>query len=554
MAQRAVSGGQHPVVCSRLPPVDTGRWFDFSLAGYRQDLATPLGEALLAPLSVISHPWLMAVMGLLLGGIIFTPVITAVLYPLAVSMVFALMTAVLGHAPVLAVATVAGCIVAAKTPLRNDMPFYAVVVGTAPAALYLWLFSYSDSQAVAFLPLQLWALAGPFLMAVFAAILAGAAVLGLTRVTRFRAGVIWPVLLVLVAAAGTIFYVEVGPDELDYALITNDLAAGDLVFRPVGLKQWTRTHQAEGLNDQSLRNRLDDDLSQRQDRLISQCETFLNRYPSSSRAPEVLWLEAQCKSLQLDVPGLKDKTVRYSACFPLPESSSLWRRLVDEFPDSSQAALADWKLGDLALRADDPAAGDRYLTSAIDALRRVEVSLRQAGRAGPGSGVFRKPRTIPSPGYYADALFQTRRLAWLIDVNHVMTDPLAAKALGAMLNESPNEPRLDERLGKLASIYEATSLGDNLKLAVAMATTDPYMQAEMLIWLAEDQRTDAAIEANYQLGMLVMQTARARALTLIPKIKTAEEYSRIVVAAPPNPWQPFAREHLARLTDSRRRP
>jgi hypothetical protein len=137
-----------------------------------------------------------------------------------------------------------------------------------------------------------------------------------------------------------------------------------------------------------------------------------------------------------------------------------------------------------------------------------------------------------------------------MEVNDVLDDPVAGDAMAAWLSESPYELEYLERLGDLVDAYERTSLGDNLKLAVAMAVDDPYLQAEILMLLAEDERTDAAIEANYQLGMLVMQTGRARALTLVPKIKTAQEYFRIVVAAPPNPWQEYALDHLALLPDA----
>ena len=133
--------------------------------------------------------------------------------------------------------------------------------------------------------------------------------------------------------------------------------------------------------------------------------------------------------------------------------------------------------------------------------------------------------------------------------NNVMQDTEASEALTGLANENPYELDYDRRVGKLVSLYERTSLGDNLKLAVAMATSDPYAQAEMLIKLAQDERTDAAIEANYQLGMLGMQTARARALPLIPKLKRPQDYFQIVIAAPPNPWQELARGHLMRLTE-----
>jgi len=539
--------------CAFLEYLTRGRWFDFSAAAYRADLATPLGEALLHPLDVMSHPWVIAVTGLLLAAVIYVPLVTAVLYPLGLTAVFVAMVAMLGHAPALAVALAAGCVMAARTPLRTDMPFCAVAIGALPVSAYLYLFGYSDSQAVEFLPLQRWALAGPFLLAVIAAMVASAVTLALVRLTRRRAGVVWPALVLLLAGPAGILHVKIGPDELEYALLADGLATGDLVIQPTSLEQWTRTNHAEGLNQQNLVTRLGEYLRQRQSETTAQCEGFLQKHPSSDRAAEVLWLEGQCRSLQLDEPALKEGSVRFSACFAREASAQTWKQLADEFPAAGQAALASWRLGELAIQRRDVARARQDLALAAAGLKALGADQGTSRRDGRSEDrIFQSPSTIPAPGYYADALFDVRRLLWLIDVNSVVGDSEATEALGAWLSQSPNQANYAEKLEGLAGTYERTSLGDNLKLAVAMAVDDPYMQAEMLIWLAGDKDTDAAIEANYQLGMLVMQTARARALMLVPGIKTAEECFKTVLAAQPNPWQEFARAHLARLAGANR--
>ena len=137
---------------------------------------------------------------------------------------------------------------------------------------------------------------------------------------------------------------------------------------------------------------------------------------------------------------------------------------------------------------------------------------------------------------------------WLIDRNDLLHDAAAAKALAALLNENPLREDYAQRLGRLVGLYEQTAMGDNLKVQVALALDNPYVQADMLMLLADDERTDGAIEANYQLGMLTMQTAPPPRLPLLPGLKTPAEYFRTVIAAPPNPWQELASEHLARLT------
>lgn len=522
----------------------TGGWSAFSAEAYYRDLVAPLGESLLHPLSVLSHPWMILVNGLLLAAALLTPIIAAALYRLEVAMLLVLVVAALGHAPLLAAALAVGCVMTARTPLRSDASFLAFVLGLLPAGIYLFFFGLSDAQAVQVLPLQRWVLAGPLLIAVVAAVLGAAAVLALARVTRFRAGVIFPVLAVILAASGVLFYTQVGPDELDYELIVQPLAAGDLVFQPVKLD--SRAELAR-MDEQTMEKRLRGEMRRRQERLIDECDQFLMRHRKSSRAASVMWIRAQCQSLDLDIPALRAGTIRYSATAASKVSLATWRRLAEQYAPAPQAALGHWRLGQLALRQGDASAGDSELHAAEEALAAYLSSHRWAAQADDEAAVFHRRQSLPTDGYHAEALFNIRRLLWLMERNDVRRDVSAGEALAAWLNESPLHEDYFERLGRLVALYEQTSLGDNLKLAAAMAIDDPYAQADMLMLLAEDERTDAAVEANYQLGMLTMQTARARALPLMPNLRKPAEYFQTVIAAPPNPWQALAREHLARI-------
>ena len=525
----------------------TGRWMDFAPASYYRGLVSPLGQTLLRPLNVLSHPWMILVAGLTLAAIILVPIATAVLYRLMFAAIFVALAAVVAHAPVLALALAAGCVVAARTPLRSDMPFLAVILGLLPVGLYLYLFGFTGSRSAEVLPLQRWVLSGPLLIAAVVAALLAAAVLALAKVTRFRPGVIWPALALLLGGSLGIFHTQLGPDELAYALIAERVAGGDVLFQPAKLASWCRQHDAEGLSRQRLKDKLEDNLKLRQRELITSCQGFLEPYGESRRAVEVLWIEAQCRSLQLDVPAFAAGTVRYTASFPLPGSEGVWQRIRSEWPGTSQAALAEWRLGELALRRGNLNAADEYLHAASENLANFLTTLKTPPEAEIESRVFLPAESIPARAYYAEALFWTRRLIWLMARNDALNDAATAQALAALADENPYQADYDERLGKLVGRHENTKLGDNLKLAFAMATGDPYEQAYQLIYLAEDERTDAAVEANYQLGMLAMQTARARALPLIAKLKEPQKYFQIVIAAPPNPWQELSREHLGRI-------
>ena len=107
----------------------TGRWLDFSADSYRRAIITPLSEMFLHPLSVFEHPWMIVVTGLLLAAVAFVPIVVAVLYRLWVVWLFVAAIAVVGHAPLLAACLGVGCVMAAITRLRSDLPFMALLVG-----------------------------------------------------------------------------------------------------------------------------------------------------------------------------------------------------------------------------------------------------------------------------------------------------------------------------------------------------------------------------------------------------------------------------------------
>jgi hypothetical protein len=143
-------------------------------------------------------------------------------------------------------------------------------------------------------------------------------------------------------------------------------------------------------------------------------------------------------------------------------------------------------------------------------------------------------------------------LVWLIESNDVTNNPLSAEAFAALLDANPCGLNYYRQLSELAGRHEHTLLGDNLKLAVAMATPSLYERAEMLILLAEDPKSDSAVEANYELGRLAMRTGQAPALPLVENLRKPQEYFQRVVASPPNPWQQPAWEHLASLKPTTR--
>lgn len=533
--------------------VRTGTWFDFHPAAFRRDLTVPLGQILLEPLSIFTHPWMILVAGLLLTVLIATPLAVAVMYPLLLSMLFVVMVAVLAHAPWLALALAAGCLLAARSRLRREYPYFSALLGFLPVGVYLYLLTYVGIDATLLLPLQRWILAVPFALSTLLFVSVFGLVIWLSRLLRFQPGVVWPTLLLLPAAAG-LFYWQIGPAELHYALLVKPLATGTALLPSLPQDEWRR-RQGQGLNQRILHTRIDDDLQRQRRELQTKCESFLRRYPRSRRAPAVAWLFAQAESLQRDQRAPGSELIRYTSSWPMANSAEAWQRLVETYPASPQAALAKWRLGVLTLRntaglqGDEALAhvarADKSLRDTRDQLRTIVMRLRE-NEPVRRAGIFTDLPSLPRQSVYERALFDAEVLTWQIAQNDVVNTPLCAQALARLLAINPCEPEYARHVKRLAQTptFAKTKMSDNLRMAVAKLHADPYDHAEAMIPLAKDQRTDTAIEAHYELGRITRQTAQARAISLTEGIQSPETYFKIVVAAPPNPWQRQALENL----------
>jgi len=605
--------------------LSTGRWINYSLEAFRYDMAVPLGRMLLTPLSIFNYPWMTLVSGFVLAVAIFVPILVAVLYRLRVAGLCVLIVAVLGHAPVLGGALAIGCWLSARTPLRSDMPFLAVLLGMVPVGVYLYLFGLSVVSEAAVLPLQRGVAGAPFLIALLSASLASLIALIAARASGYRPWVVWPVVTVLMSGPMTVFYTAVGTDELKYSLVTRRLAPGDAIFKSLPVEVWRRDSGPEGLADKDLFGAVSGSLETRGLELTEACRKFAEGYPDSKRAAALLWVAAQCYSLKVSRSAFDDGLVMYYASHVSNSSRETWEKLVARHPGSPQAALGHWRLGQLALRklgelvtrdtligrrleqldpdrpiSEDPAVSDEALAESNrligECLAEVEKHLSTAEErlvaivaegGGPEDSaefadrVFLPVPLLPTRGYYRQALVEVKRLRWLIRENRAVTlvyeeikDGEATEARlvvsgwdEALKSERP-EARTEvgvlyaalaaytdidangmdaaayrTRLENLLGQFEGTNLGDNLTVAWSNTTPDPYQRARLLIPLAEVKPpTDAAISANFHLGILTSRTADAAVIGLIKSIKDPLNYFKVVIAAPDNPWQPMARE------------
>jgi len=251
----------------------------------------------------------------------------------------------------------------------------------------------------------------------------------------------------------------------------------------------------------------------------------------------------------VSVPALAAGRIAYVASRVQVASEPVWRRLAERHAGTVQAAVAEWRLAELALRVGKPAEADGRLRKAADALRQslAEEDRRRAARERVDD-VFVDASPLPSARYQEEALFGVEELLWLMRRNSVLTDPRCAEALASLLDVDEQALTAEEyyrRLSELAGRYEDTALAENIKLAVARATKDPKERLEQLLLLARQQADpDAAVEADFELGRLALWEAMRR---LCPDLATPRAYFQRVADGPSSPWQPSARERLAWL-------
>jgi len=536
----------------------TGRWLDLRGAAYHADLTNPLGEVskvFFHPLNIFTHPWMIVIIGLLAAALILVPIAAAVLDRLLWAAAFLLVLAFIGHAPWLALVLAVACALAARTRLREEMPFAAMLLGILPAAVYLFGSVLAMSDAPSVLPLQQWVLLAPLVIATFTAALTAAGAGLLARLHRRLA--LLPLMLGMGGAAVWLFAATIGPDELAYALIAGEVSPDNRMLPDISLADWKARSGGEGLSPAALRTRVAEDLRYRKLLLTEQCDEFLRHFPRSRRAPEVLWIAGQLASLHVSQQALKNSLVSYDAAWTDPASRDDWWQLVDHFASWPQAGLAYWHLGVLDLRRGDIAGGLERLRQADQQIAAYLQSHPHAGQSDRAHQIFFPPATVPPREYYADVLLKVRRLIWLIRQNRLSEDAAAAQAFCDYLKLDPNALTRTEYIAKLAELaaaHEGTRFGDNLKLEYALASLGTLASPSdwdrntirMLVLLAKKdaQDSDAATEANFQLGKLVMQQ---RMLKLEDGVKEPHEYFEFVLAGPPNPYQDIARQRLELL-------
>lgn len=546
-------------VCVFWGYLHSARWTPFAGNIFRLGMISPTGMLLLKPLSIFTHPWMIVIVGLLLGVLVLVPLIMAIMYPLFVSIACVVLVGVVGESPLLGLTLLMGCLVAAKTRLRRQYPFLAIIFGMIPVCVFFYIWIYLGLDVATLLPMQQWVLAIPFFLAILLVMVVGQVIVMLVRFNKFQPGAIWPVVLGIGILPAALFFPLIGDGELRYnSLVENELS-GKMIFTPISQAKWVEQH-GQGLGDQALNCALQDDLDRKKLELSRKCDDYLARHKTNRRAVEIAWLRACCSNMQCDLSGMDDRVIVYSGDFTHSAAQQRWEQLLQQYPQSDQAGLAQWHLGVLKLREvadiDDDTEVLKQAEAATQMLSKTRQKLsevvtahhrRKKQRRSWTAEIFKTAPTLPDEQNYTRRLFDLDCLLWKINDNDVLTDPNSARGMARLLSISPHSENYPQQLKKLAANpdFSKTKMTDNFQMALAKAIRNPYERADALKKLTEDELTDTAIEAYYELGRISMQTAGARIIALA--LDSPEDLFGKVVEARPNPWSTRAKNNLAWL-------
>jgi len=532
-----------------------GRWVDFDPVSYWASVTTPLGMSFLRPISVLEQHGMIVVFGLLLSVLFLVPLMTAVMYRLLYAMVMAGIIFVLGHSPGLAIALAVGSFLAARTPLRSDMPFLAFLLGLLPSAVYLAVMTYEGIEPAA-LPFERLLVKAPVLLALVTSVAAAGVVLALVRLVGYRPGMLWPVAAVLWIVPLFLFYAFEGPALVRFHHLANSEAMA--VFgagTPFEAREETEPPDRPEESDERLRLRERDELMQR-------CQRLLDRHGESSVAPAVAYLYAQVASLQRDHDAYDSGVLRFRSDHVSPASRPVWERLATQYKHAPQSALARWRLAELDFAAGQTDSGLEHLTEARRKLRAVlEVPDAEKTPRSTTTSTLQWPVRET----YQSALMKVDWMMWVVERHDVARDDEAAAVFARWLaldDVSMRSPEYAEALTGLIASDPDGPLADALRvaLAVRLPVAD---RIGVLVVLAGRYESDAWAWANYEAGLLSLMhhtatTARQSTAppTTHPTTAATEAgatleppvvYFRHVRAAGETPWRARAEAWLAGL-------
>jgi hypothetical protein len=525
------------ISCLFWSKIVTGTFWSFNFEAVTSPEFWRLGWSLITGVSIFEYPWQILVLGLLMGILAVAPVLISQLMSFRYSLLFILAVVFVGNLPGFAICLLVSCVAAACRPLRFRSRFIAIALCTAPQLLYWGCFGGARGVE----PIKWGFSFAPWVCAWLVGLAIAAIVLGIGHFTRYRPGLVWIVTSVVLLIAVVMFEVKIGFDELDYQLyvaknnpeqisefhdhsitealdktITNPevkkyLAGFFYPTEPIALRAELKKEIQIQLSydrwpswfmvPQEL------DYQAKRPQVLKQYDLFISQRSNSRRMPIVLYYKALLSEYRPDVKVLGEKEIlHFYNDYPHRESFLIWRRLYEDFPQSSESLDARWRIAKHSAGQGQFDQADKILAEAQNMVdKRLKLFQEQQPQTDTLFSLFRPPAVSAMTVFKLTELQRRiNQLRNLISSQNRTEEAGTKKRLARFVMLNPYSQayswHLDELLKQMG---DNDPLRDNILLAQTKLIADEQLRAERLSELHNGfQETDGGMQALYELGLL----------------------------------------------------
>lgn len=506
-----------------------------------RSLITPdswsLGQFILSPLSIYEYPWQIVTLGLVMGVLAVAPVLIAQLLSFRYSIVMILSVMFIARLGLFGVFLLVSCVAVACRPLRFRSRIIAVALCMAPQVVYWGVFGGTESVD----PVR-WSFSyAPWVCAWLTALWVAGAVIGTGHFTRYRPGLVWSVCGLALSIALLIFWNKVSFSELDYQLyVAGNNPEEVREFHDYGMTEAID----EAMNDPSTRSflaglfyptepiLLREDLKKeiqiqlgynrwpnwfrapeelnyqaRRQQLLSQYNLFIEKRPTSRRMPIALYYKAILEEFAPDIRLFGQREIlRFYSDYPHRENLPIWYKLYNEFPDSSEAIEARWRIAThIAGQGECEKARELCEVAEVMVRKQLEAADTNAGKSGGFFMAFSESaETVMTMRKLNELEIKLKELLALINGQNHDESEGSKERLARFVILNPHRQDYSDRLdGLLAQTKQNDLLRDNILLAKITLIENAQISSEQLKELSEKYAdTDGGIRALYELGLL----------------------------------------------------
>jgi hypothetical protein len=443
----------------------------------------------------------------------------------------------LSDLPAFAVSLLISCIAVACRPLRFRSRITSIALCMLPQLIYWGIFGGARNVE----PIKWGFSFTPWIGAWLIGLGVAGAVLGIGHFSRYRPGLIWSAITILLVLAVITFRLWIGFDELDYQLyiarnnpeqvaefhdhsitkaidraIKNPAVAkylGGFFYptEPIALRKELKDEiQAQLVHDRwptwfvvppELR------YQEKREWLLEQYDLFINRRPKSKRMPIALYYKALLTEYSPDYRLLDEReTLHFYSDYPFDRSRAVWFQLYTGFANSPESLEARWRI---AMQWAGQARFDEAQAIIAEASNLLETRLKLlAGDQPAEDSIFSMFRPPLDSAMTVSKLMELQRklsqLRTLIGPDNYTAKPDSVKRLARFVTLNQNSPdyagQLDELLSEMG---KNDPLRDNVLLAQIKLIPDEQLLAEKLAEMhTQHYRTDGGMQALYELSLL----------------------------------------------------